>query len=891
MYIKTPLWPVFAALTVGFSPTVFAETVNAPAPNAFLATLADSAEKQMNLRKWTVQSSGMYTIRVPANSGIQIRINGNLVIDATGTRGDDIGELITAFVSLDAGDQAVDISGVTAENANISLITVNAVGQTPLPLLEVTAKIDQNEANAILASRAGLDVPGPLDNPSTASASSSAPFTPFSIGGGSSGAAREVTAGATSKVEGLQMASSATVVEDEMAPMQRTAVGSSTSAASANGSTTTRSSSIFSGLNLPPNAVAGGVGRVVAPVPGIPNVGSPSPSPTPTAPPVVPPVLPPANNIVEVSPLSPPANVQLNEMIQLTSAGNEEGFVPNTGATLFGAVQAGAIYDTIEVTFEPNTRSEPTMVSVSPEKGQFAVRMFAEDFAGSPEVTVTLVGKLSSNADVTSQPVSYTVTGVAPSNGVTQALSRLTFGPTPDLYARIRAIGFEAFVREQLNPASINDSAFTQSRPQDLLDMATNNTRDMFRSLTAYDTAHAAFSERQLQEVMGRFWANHFHAITKGTEIKQQNITDRQFFRDNAFGNFEDMLLYSARSPLMSQYLDNDNNRVDGNRGLNQNYAREILELSTVGVEASYNAETDSGYTVDDINAIAAIFTGWAYRQSNTTSDNSQPRQYEFAFFPERHAPGPKTVPFLDVTIPEGGVSEGEQLISILAQHPSTQNRVCGKIVQLLVADQPPANLVSACAAAWDASGGEVVPMLEAILLDPSYITTVEFQRNKVKNPFEYAISMIRAFGAEPVADREADFYRRFREVFEHAGYVPLEFGAPTGLPEVSSAWTSSAKLVGAYDGINHIAENRENYGIDLLEDVTDMGLESAEEVAAYLLTVATADRFTKQEFDRVVDVLKGNDGFDPLSDGSDERRALERAMGLIVITPSFLLQ
>ncbi len=268
---------------------------------------------------------------------------------------------------------------------------------------------------------------------------------------------------------------------------------------------------------------------------------------------------------------------------------------------------------------------------------------------------------------------------------------------------------------------------------------------------------------------------------------------------------------------------------------------------------------------------------------------------YEFAFFDNRHDQGEKTIPFLGLTIDgiagPDGVREGEQLIGVLADHPSTRAHVCGKIVQLLVADQPPANLVAACDAAWAQSDGEVVPMLEAILLDPSYISTVEYQRTKVKTPFEYAVSAIRAFGATPVAGREGDFYSRFRNVFTNAGYSPFYFPAPTGLPEVGSAWVSSAKMVAAYEAMNHIAEGRQNFGIDLLGDVLAEDLETAEEVATYLLTVATADNFTKQEFDKVVEVLNGNDRFEASMNGPDEVRALERAMAVIMVTPSFLLQ
>ncbi len=587
---------------------------------------------------------------------------------------------------------------------------------------------------------------------------------------------------------------------------------------------------------------------------------------------------------VVISPLTPPANVTLTSAVELTAVGNAAGQVANTGGTLFGAVMDSSVYDIVNVVVSPSDRT--TTVDVGPETGQFAVRLFEEDFAQGAEVTVTLTGGSSSVAEVASAPVNYTVTGVAPTDGATQALSRMAFGPTPALYARIRGIGFEAYVEEQLSPATVDDRGFESTQPQRLLKPNTRNGGEMLRSIMAYEISRAAFSQKQLQEVMGQFWMNHFHAVTKDTDMFQQNIDDREFFRQNALGNFEDMLLYSARSPLMSQYLDNDQNR----RGrINENYGREIMELSTVGV--------DAGYGPEDVIAVSRIFTGWAYRRTNPNAEGVA-SEYEFEFFPDRHDVDDKTIPFLGITIDgrsgEEGVQEGEELVSILAQHPMTRTRICGKIVRLLVADNPPANLTQACAAAWESTGGEIAPMLRAILLDPTYRQNVEYQRSKGKTPVEYAISSIRAFGATPSGSTEQveRFYRGFNQVFEDAGMDPVRFPLPTGLPEVATAWNNSASMIAAYRKMTEITRDPDRYGLDLMDGINDAGLESAEEVASYMLTVATADRFSEEEFDAVLEALKGSDGiFEPRTPGNDETRALRRAMGMIVVTPSFQLQ
>lgn len=817
--------------------------------------LAAAAVENGAIRKWTLPSAGMYAIHAPANSGLQISINGKLIVDASGTRSADVGQSITGILSLQAGDHAIEILGLDADRALLGSITVNAVGAEPQSLTDKTTAIKASEADEILAARTSLD---PAGKPASAATTSNNDATPFAIGGGSSSATVTQTAAV----------STAPVSQSQQLAATR--------------STSTSAAQSSSGSSKRTIALSSSIGRLgsIGSVPAIPaSIAGGSGGSDPDAPPPPPPPPPPPMDSVVISPLTPPANVMLTNAIELTSAGNSQRQVPNTGTTLFGAVMDGMVYDEVDVVVGPMNRS--VTVDVGPETGQFAVRLFEEDFAQGNNVSVTLTGGSSASDEVSSDPVVYNLTGVAPLDGATQALSRLTFGPTPELYARLRGIGFEAFVEEQLNPAAIDDRAFTSQRPQNLLNRTTNNRGEMFRSLMAYEIAHAAFSEKQLQEVMGHFWKNHFHAVTKDSNINQQNIDDRQFFRDNAFGNFEDLLLYSARSPLMSQYLDNDQNRAGR---INENYGREIMELSTVGV--------DGGYTEDDVIAVSRIFTGWAYERTNPNAEGVA-AEYEFEFFPDRHDQDDKFIEFLDMTIAgrsgEEGVREGEELIAILAQHPATRTFVCGKIVQLLVADTPPANFVSACAAAWEASNGEIIPMLRAILLDPAYIQTVEYQRTKGKTPFEYSVSAIRAFGARPTNDVER-FYRDFRETFEDAGYDMLEFALPTGLPEVTSAWANSASMIEAFNEMSDIAEQRQNYGIDLLADITDAGLETAEEVAAYLLTIATADRFSEEEYDALLAALKRADGiFEPRR--TDETRALERAMGMIVVSPSFQLQ
>ncbi|MEJ6402881.1 DUF1800 domain-containing protein [Yoonia sp. 2307UL14-13] len=853
----TKSWLISSAAIIALGVAAHAEpTANLPSMTIQDAAklAAEAVENQRLLRKLTLPTDGMVAVHVPGNSGLTIKIDGQVVVDATGTRRAELREDITGILSLQSGDHAVEIGGADIENTYLSGIMVNQVGQTPQMILDATTAIEVDEANEILAARSSLD---PAGAPAAVkSAGETQQASAFSIGGGSSRSEGAATPGAAPMTASVQSAATASDIA-------------------------TRAATEGSGGGKRKVALSSSVGRLgsIGMVPEIPtafggNGGGSSDSDAPPPPP-------PAGAVV-MSPLSPPTNVTLTQMVELTAVGNSNNQVPNTGATLFGGVMDNAMFDQVDVVVGPVNRR--TTVDVGAQTGQFAIRLFEEDFAQGANVTVTLTGSHSSGSDVTSEPVSYTVTGVVPTDGATQALSRLTFGPTPALYARLRGIGFEAYVEQQLNPDRINDRAFQNMRPGNLVNRRTDNRGEMFRGLMAHEIAHAAFSEKQLQEVMAQFWSNHFHAVNKDTNIYQQAILDRDFFRANALGNFQDLLLYSARSPLMSQYLDNDQNR----RGrINENYGREILELSTIGTEA--------GYTPEDVIAVSRIFTGWAYERTNPNAEGVAP-EYRFAFFPDRHDTDDKVIPFFDTTIEgrEGpaGVQEGEELIAILAQHPLTRNRICGKIVQLLVADVPPASFVQSCAAAWEETGGEIEPMLRAILLDPAYIRNVEYQRSKGKTPFEYAVSAIRAFGATPTgnADDRERFYRIIRETSEDAGYAPLSFPVPTGLPEVASAWSNTASMIAAYREMTNIARQPERYGVNLAIDMQDAGLETAEEVASYLLAVATADRFSEEEFEATLTALKQNDGiFDPRN--NNEQRGYRRAIGVIAVTPSFLLQ
>jgi len=373
--------------------------------------------------------------------------------------------------------------------------------------------------------------------------------------------------------------------------------------------------------------------------------------------------------------------------------------------------------------------------------------------------------------------------------------------------------------------------------------------RDSFRVVGELQEAkilRATLSERQLQEVLVDFWGNHFNIDVKKNLCRVLKAADdREVIRPHVLGKFRDLLEASAKSPAMLVYLDNSQNSVtidkpgalemaaremfvkkmigqgqsarallgDGKQGPNENYGREILELHTLGV--------DGGYTQKDVQEVARCFTGWTLN----------PITGKFNYTPRRHDNGEKLV--LGHVIPAGGgMKDGEMVIDILASHPSTAKFISRKLCQRFVCDEPPTPLVDRVAKVFADSQGDLRKVVEAIVTSPEFFSK-EAYRAKVKSPFEFAVSAVRATGGKFVEPPQP-VYKKVRCVMEGAGTAgygaerlsaaprkPLDwmihemgqplfaYGAPTGYPEVSSKWVSSGALIERLNFALALAEQR----------------------------------------------------------------------------------
>ena len=304
------------------------------------------------------------------------------------------------------------------------------------------------------------------------------------------------------------------------------------------------------------------------------------------------------------------------------------------------------------------------------------------------------------------------------------------------------------------------------------------------------------YSERQLEAVMTDFWLNHFNVYVRKSQNEPYLIPtyERETIRPRALGKFEDLLVATAQSPAMLEYLDNFRSvgpeSVQARRlaeakvrfpnaplvkqaslGLNENYGRELMELHTLGV--------NGGYTQADVTNVAKVFTGWGI---------DKPQQGGgFAFEEKRHEPGEKVV--LGVTIKEGGEKEGLEVLHMLATSPATARFISGKLAVRFVSDAPPAALVDRMAASFLKSDGDIKVVLRTMFGSPEF-WAVGAERAKVKTPEEFVISAVRASGAEVVNPQA------LVQSMDKLGMPLYGMQTPNGYSWMQEGWLGTGALV-----------------------------------------------------------------------------------------------
>jgi uncharacterized protein (DUF1800 family) len=466
---------------------------------------------------------------------------------------------------------------------------------------------------------------------------------------------------------------------------------------------------------------------------------------------------------------------------------------------------------------------------------------------------------------------------------IAHVLSRLTFGARPGDFERVKAMGVDAFINQQLDPDSLDAGAviarlrglqtlrmatpviieqYTPPKPatvplpvpakspdnstapaQKLIaqnppnplrqvsqianpnmsgmqndmdkkeeagrmpalpDAATKptpppkNPQMVVTELQRAKLLRAVYSERQLYEMMVDFWENHFN-IFANKDDDRYLLTgyDRETIRPFTMGRFRDLLGATAHSPAMLFYLDNWRSSVprpyaatkdkpagtDG--GINENYARELMELHTLGV--------DGGYTQKDVQEIARCFTGWTIQKPN--------EQGLFLYRPGLHDDGEKIVLGHRI-LPGGGPADGERVLDILATHPATARFIATKLARRFISDEPPRSVIDRAAAVFLKTDGSIRETLRAIVTSPEFFSTTVY-RAKMRSPFEYVAAAMRALNAETDGDRPV------LDAIGRMGQPVFGRITPDGYADRADQWLSSGAMIARFNFASALATNR----------------------------------------------------------------------------------
>ena len=399
-------------------------------------------------------------------------------------------------------------------------------------------------------------------------------------------------------------------------------------------------------------------------------------------------------------------------------------------------------------------------------------------------------------------------------------LNRLAYGPRPGDLSRVQEMGVEGYIQEQLHPESIPiptalssqlaaldtlrmtpvqlfirvpaaPTRRTEARPRGAQGRAP--ARPDYRPAGGCGAAgHGDRDPRQLYEVMVDFWFNHFNVFAgKGLDHLWIGAFEQEAIRPYAMGRFRDLLGAVAKHPAMLFYLDNWLNTGPGAPGahgkfdgLNENYARELMELHTVGV--------NGGYTQRDVTELARILTGWGLITGRAarvrragwferrSDDGIAGLGSGFYFDPSRHDFGDKV--FLGRTVKGAGIAEGEEALDILARGPATARHISYQLAQYFVADNPPPALVARMAARFLTTDGNIRAVLDTLFHSPEFWDQA-YYANRFKTPYQFVVSSVRATGSSPL---------NFRPLLGELALLGMPlYGCqtPDGYKETQAAW------------------------------------------------------------------------------------------------------
>ncbi|MBP8108413.1 MAG: DUF1800 domain-containing protein [Caldilineaceae bacterium] len=504
----------------------------------------------------------------------------------------------------------------------------------------------------------------------------------------------------------------------------------------------------------------------------------------------------------------------------------------------------------------------------------------------------------------------------------TIVLNRLAFGPRPGDLAAFTALGssdsarLTAWVDAQLNPAAINDSACdTRMAAQNFFSLGKSLeqlwtdhmvyddlppaefTGDAWRwhILPALETERATllratYSQRQLQEVLADFWHNHFNVY--GWDYWTAPVWvhyDRDVIRGHMLGNFRQMLEAVATSPAMLFYLDNSSN---SRSGPNENYARELFELHTLGAEnylgtksqlsvPGFGEGNPVGYVDGDVYEATRCLTGW--RVNSNSWENGVTDTGTFLYYEAWHDRFQKIVLGQFLSADQGPMVDGRNVLDALARHPGTGRTIARKLCRRLIGDTPPQSIVEVAAALFTAqvdAPDQLKQVVRAIVLSDEFRST---WGEKIKRPLEYAVSLLRATQAEVMPNDPLIW------AYDEMGQGLFNWRAPNGYPDSRAEWSGTMPMLQRWRFNNSLLEGWiEGSTVDILAQ-TPAAIRTPNALVDFWSTrilgraLAPADRAEIAEFL----ALGRNVDYDLTQEQIDDR--LRHAVGLILMSPEFM--
>ncbi len=509
-----------------------------------------------------------------------------------------------------------------------------------------------------------------------------------------------------------------------------------------------------------------------------------------------------------------------------------------------------------------------------------------------------------------------------------QILNRISYAPSSQSLARLEKIGLENFLDEQLSPKK-EDSTILQEKiekfkfsseeklkgkrfhylhaPLEELWKIAKDEKVLEKKsaipaaeVMADTCLRAVYSDWQLQEIMVQFWHNHFNVSIEAADYIPVlfPLYDQNVIRKNCFGNFRVFLEDVAQSPAMLWYLNNSSNRASP---ANENYARELFELHTLGEDNYLNhlynkwrevpGATEgkaTGYIDENVYEAARAFTGWTVADGEWGGEEEKPSTGKFLYLEKWHDNYQKRIMGIEFESNQAPLADGKKVLDILAAHEGTARFVCTKICRRFIADQPPQSIIDKAVKVWLATQSapdQIKQVLKTILLSEEL---KESLGKKIKNPLDLTFSIFRKLGVDFTPNLDLMW------LLEQMGYRLFSWPTPTGHPDKADYWLNSNMMLQRWNLPAHILDNWANFLSFKIDDLVPKEEKTSRELVLYWLELFLGKnhQFSTEQQNELVKVLLREDRTadqPPLVyDQEDKYYLFIHVIALIFMSPTF---